>query len=150
MERLIDFSLKNRLLMIILTTIIIAGGYYSYRKLPVDAFPDVSPNLVQVFTTTEGLAPQEVEKYVTFPIEMAMTGLPGLEKIRSVSNFGLSVINIYFKDGMDIYFYRFTGEIDGIGFSHIADCKSGSIPRSVDSVAKRVRSQFSTTHTHTK
>jgi cobalt-zinc-cadmium resistance protein CzcA len=106
MERLIDFSLKNRLLMIIFTIIIIASGYYSYRKLPVDAFPDVSPNLVQVFTTTEGLAPQEVEKYVTFPIEMAMTGLPGLEKIRSVSNFGLSVINIYFKDGMDIYFCR--------------------------------------------
>lgn len=92
--------------MIVLTIIIIAGGYYSYRKLPVDAFPDVSPNLVQVFTTTEGLAPQEVEKYVTFPIEMAMTGLPGLEKIRSVSNFGLSVINVYFKDGMDIYFCR--------------------------------------------
>lgn len=106
MERLIDFSLKNRLLMIILTIIIIAGGYYSYRKLPVDAFPDISPNLVQVFTTTEGLAPQEVEKYVTFPIEMAMTGLPGLGKIRSVSNFGLSVVNVYFKDGMDIYFCR--------------------------------------------
>jgi heavy metal efflux pump (cobalt-zinc-cadmium) len=106
MERLIDFSLKNRMLMIVFMVIIIAGGYYSYRKLPVDAFPDVSPNLVQVFTTTEGLAPQEVEKYVTFPIEMAMTGLPGLEKIRSVSNFGLSVINIYFKDGMDIYFCR--------------------------------------------
>ena len=106
MERLIDFSLKNRLLMIIFTIIIIAGGYYSYRKLPVDAFPDVSPNLVQVFTITEGLAPQEVEKYVTFPIEMAMTGLPGLEKIRSVSNFGLSVVNIYFKDGLDIYFCR--------------------------------------------
>ncbi|GJQ60354.1 MAG: efflux RND transporter permease subunit [Candidatus Scalindua sp. AMX11] len=106
MERLIDFSLKNRLLMIVLTIIVIAGGYYSYRKLPVDAFPDVSPNLVQVFTITEGLAPQEVEKYVTFPVEMAMTGLPGLEKIRSVSNFGLSVVNIYFEDGMDIYFYR--------------------------------------------
>ncbi len=96
MDKLIDFSLKNRMLMIVFTVIIIAGGYYSYRKLPVDAFPDVSPNLVQIFTITEGLAPQEVEKYVTFPIEMAMTGLPGLEKIRSVSNFGLSVVNIYF------------------------------------------------------
>lgn len=106
MERLIHFSLRNRLLMIVLTIIVIAGGYYSYRKLPVDAFPDVSPNLVQIFTVTEGLAPQEVEKYVTFPIEMAMTGLPGLEKIRSVSNFGLSVVNIYFEDGMDIYFCR--------------------------------------------
>jgi len=60
--------------MIVFTVIIIAGGYYSYKKLPVDAFPDVSPNLVQIFTITEGLAPQEVEKYVTFPIEMAMTG----------------------------------------------------------------------------
>ena len=71
-----------------------------------DAFPDISPNLVQVFTITEGLAPEEVEKYVTYPIEAAMTGLPGVRTIRSVSNFGLSVVNIYFEDSMDIYFSR--------------------------------------------
>ena len=83
-----------------------AGGYWSYKRLPIDAFPDVSPTLVQVFTETEGLAPQEVEKYVTYPVEVAMNGLPGLKNIRSVSNFGLSVVNIYFEDSVDIYFAR--------------------------------------------
>lgn len=105
-QRLIQFGLENRLLMIVLSLLVLAGGYYSYRQLPVDAFPDVSPNLVQVFTVTEGLAPEEVEKYVTYPVEAAMTGLPGVEKIRSVSNFGLSVVNLYFVDGLDIYFCR--------------------------------------------
>lgn len=106
MNRTIEFVLKNRLLMIVLAALIIAGGYYSYQKLPIDAFPDVSPNLVQVFTVTEGLAPEEVEKYVTYPVEVAMNGLPNLKNIRSVSNFGLSVVNVYFEDGADIYFCR--------------------------------------------
>ncbi|HEC17776.1 MAG TPA: efflux RND transporter permease subunit [Gammaproteobacteria bacterium] len=105
-ERLIEFSLKNRLLVAVLLVIVMAAGYHSYRQLPVDAFPDVSPNLVQIFTVTEGLAPNEVEMYVTYPVEAAMTGLPGIEKIRSVSNFGLSVVNVYFRDDMDIYFAR--------------------------------------------
>jgi len=106
MNKLVELALHNRLLMVVLCLLVIAGGYYSYTKLPVDAFPDVSPNLVQVFTITEGLAPEEVEKYVTYPVEAAMNGLPGIEKIRSVSNFGLSVVNIYFRDGLDIYFCR--------------------------------------------
>ncbi len=106
MNKLIQFALLNRLLMIALGILVMAGGYASYRRLPVDAFPDVTPVLVQVFTETEGLAPEEVEKYVTYPVEVAMNGLPNLKEIRSVSNFGLSVINIYFEDGTDIYFAR--------------------------------------------
>lgn len=106
MKKIIDFALKNRLLIIVLGLIIMAAGYLSYKNLPVDAFPDVSPSLVQVFTVTEGLAPEEVEKYVTYPVEVAMNGLPNLKTIRSVSNFGLSVVNIYFEDGTDIYFAR--------------------------------------------
>lgn len=106
MDKLIDFALRNRLLIIVLGVIVLAGGYFSYKQLPIDAFPDVSPSLVQVFTTTEGLAPEEVEKYITFPVETAMNGLPNLKLIRSVSNFGLSVVNIYFEDGTDIYFAR--------------------------------------------
>lgn len=82
------------------------GGLFAFRSLPVDAFPDVTPSLVQVFTETEGLAPEEVERYVTFPVETAMSGLPRLERIRSVSNFGLSIVNIYFEDGTDVYFAR--------------------------------------------
>ena len=106
MRNIIQFVLKNRLLMVVLGVLVLAGGFYSYQQLPIDAFPDVSPSLVQVFTVTEGLAPEEIEKYVTFPVEVAMNGLPNLDRIRSVSNFGLSVVNIYFKDGTDIYFAR--------------------------------------------
>ena len=105
-ESIIQFSLRNRLLMLVIGLAVIGGGYYSARELPVDAFPDVSPNLVQVFTVTEGLAPEEIETYVTYPIETVMNGLPHVENVRSVSNFGLSVVNIYFEDGVDIYFAR--------------------------------------------
>ncbi len=106
MQSLIRFVLRSRLLVAVLGVLVLAAGYASYRSLPVDAFPDVTPALVQVFTETEGLAPEEVEKYVTYPVEVAMNGLPNLKEVRSVSNFGLSVINIYFEDGTDIYFAR--------------------------------------------
>ncbi|VAX16784.1 Cobalt-zinc-cadmium resistance protein CzcA; Cation efflux system protein CusA [hydrothermal vent metagenome] len=106
MEQIINFVLSNRLLVAVMSIMVMIAGYYSYTKLPIDAFPDVSPNLVQIFTETEGLAPEEVEKYVTYPVETAMNGLPGVAKIRSVSNFGLSVVNVYFEEGMDIYFSR--------------------------------------------
>jgi cobalt-zinc-cadmium resistance protein CzcA len=106
MQRLIQFVLLNRLLIVVLGVLVLAAGIYNYRLLPVDAFPDVTPTLVQVFTETEGLAPEEVEKYVTYPVEVAMNGLPHLKETRSVSNFGLSVVNIYFEDGTDIYFAR--------------------------------------------
>ncbi len=105
-ENLIQLGLRNQLMMVVLTILVAAGGVWTYQRLPVDAFPDVSPNLVQVFTVTEGLAPEEIEKYVTYPVEASMAGLPGVEKVRSVSNFGLSVVNVYFEDGMDIYFAR--------------------------------------------
>ena len=106
MKRLVEFALQSRLLIVVLALLVMVAGYWGYKKLPVDAFPDVSPNLVQVFTVTEGLAPEEIEKYVTFPVESAMNGLPGIKNIRSVSNFGLSVVNVYFEDRMDIYFCR--------------------------------------------
>jgi len=105
-KSLVSISLKNRLLMIILAVLVMGAGYWTFQHLPVDAFPDVSPSLVQVFTVTEGLAPEEVEKYVTYPIEAKMSGLPKVTNIRSISNFGLSVVSIYFEDGTDIYFAR--------------------------------------------
>ncbi len=106
MKQLIEYCIHARLLIAACLVLIIFGGYHSFKKLPVDAFPDVSPNLVQVFTVTDGLAPEEIEKYVTFPVETAMNGLPGIQNVRSISNFGLSVVNVYFEDGMDIYFCR--------------------------------------------
>ena len=105
-DRIIHLALRNPMLLLVLGAVVMMSGYYGYRQLPVDAFPDVSPNLVQVFTVTEGLAPEEIETYVTYPVETVMNGLPGIENIRSVSNFGLSVVNIYFEDGVDIYFAR--------------------------------------------
>ena len=106
MTKFIGFILKNRLLVMAVSLLILVAGYTSYKQLPIDAFPDVSPNLVQVFTTTDGLAPEEVEKYVTYPVEVVMNGLPNVVKIRSVSNFGLSIVNIYFEDDTDLYFAR--------------------------------------------
>src|SRR3990172_1274420 len=106
MQRLIQFVLLNRLLIVVMGVLVLAAGIYNYRQLPVDAFPDVTPTLVQVFTETAGLAPEEVEQYVTYRVEVGMNGLPRLKEIRSVSNFGLSVVNIYFEDGTDIYFAR--------------------------------------------
>jgi cobalt-zinc-cadmium resistance protein CzcA len=105
-DKIIQLSLRNRSLLLVFGFIIMVSGYFSYNQLPVDAFPDVSPNLVQVFTITEGLAPEEIEQYITYFVEAAMNGLPGISIIRSVSNFGLSVVNIYFKDDVDIYFAR--------------------------------------------
>jgi len=105
-DKLIDFSLQNRLLMVLFAIMVVIAGYRAYTQLPIDAFPDVSPNLVQVFTETEGLAPEEIEMYVTYPVEVAMTGLPGIDNVRSISNFGLSVVNVYFDDDIDIYFAR--------------------------------------------
>lgn len=96
----------GRLLAAIAALALTIGGLLAFRALPVDAFPDPSPSLVQVFTETDGLSPEEVERYVTFPVETAMSGLPEVEEIRSVSNFGLSIVNVYFKDGTDVYFAR--------------------------------------------
>lgn len=106
MRALIRHAIRHRLIILVLALGVLAAGAFSYRSLPVDAFPDVTPVLVQVFTETQGLAPEEVERYVTYPIEVAMNGLPDLKEVRSISNFGLSVINIYFQDGTDIYFAR--------------------------------------------
>ena len=106
LDKLVQLSLNNGLIVLVAVILVIAAGFRAYKSLPIDAFPDVSPNLVQVFTVTAGLAPEEVELYVTYPVEVSMAGLPGLEKVRSISNFGLSVVNIYFEDNVDIYFAR--------------------------------------------
>ena len=106
MEWPAKFSVKNPLLIITVALLTLVGGYYAFKKLPVDAFPDITPTMVQIFTETHGLAPEEVEKFVTYPLETGMNGLPSLKKIRSISNYGLSLINLYFEDGTDPYFAR--------------------------------------------
>jgi len=106
MHRLIDFSLQNKFLVLIFTAAIVAAGVYSMLPLPIDAVPDVTPNQVLVLTQAPGLGPVAVERFITFPVETAMSGLPGITDIRSVSRFGLSSVYIYFDEGTDIYFAR--------------------------------------------
>ncbi len=103
---IVDWSLRQRLLVMLGALGVVAGGGVALRTLPVDAFPDVSPVLVQVMTESPGMAPQEVEALVTYPVEVAMNGLPGVTRIQSVSAFGLSQVSVYFRDDVDIYFAR--------------------------------------------
>ena len=105
-DRVIEFSLKNRLLIVLLSLGVLGGGAFALLRLPIDAFPDVSPVLVQVITESPGLAPEEVEKLITYPVEVAMNGLPGVDHTKSISAFGISQISVYFKDDVDIYFAR--------------------------------------------
>jgi len=92
--------------VLVFAGLVVALGFSSLRRLPIDAVPDVTPNQVQILTNAPGLGPVEVEKFITFPVETAMSGLPGIEKIRSVSRFGLSAVTLYFAEGMDLYFCR--------------------------------------------
>ncbi|MCK5171881.1 MAG: efflux RND transporter permease subunit, partial [Planctomycetes bacterium] len=103
---LIQFSLKHKLLVILVFVGVCVAGVLCLFQLPIDAFPDISPNLVQVFAELEGMAPEEVEQFVTRPVEVAMRGIPGVTKIRSISSLGLSTVNIYFEDKIDIYLAR--------------------------------------------
>ncbi|MCW3701587.1 efflux RND transporter permease subunit, partial [Burkholderia cenocepacia] len=106
MDKLIDFSLRNKFLVLILTAVMVAAGVWSMLRLPIDAVPDVTPNQVLVLTQAPGLSPVEIERFVTFPVETSMSGLPGITSIRSISRFGLSSVYIYFEEGMDLYFVR--------------------------------------------
>ncbi len=106
LERLLSFSLKFRFLILIFTGLIIAAGIYSVRELAIDAVPDITSVQVQVITRTAPMGPVEVERYVTFPVETAMNGIQGVEEIRSLSRFGLSVVTVVFSDKTNLYFAR--------------------------------------------
>jgi heavy metal efflux system protein len=106
MEKIIQLCIKNRLLVVLGMLGIIVLGVVHYRKLPTDAFPDISPVMVPVFAEAHGMAPEEVERLITFPIESAMNGLPGVRQLKSTSAFGMAVVYVYFKDNVDIYFAR--------------------------------------------
>jgi len=106
LNKIILFSIKNKLLIGFFTLILIIWGGWSATKLPIDAVPDITNNQVQIITSSPSLAAQEVEQFVTFPIERVLTNLPKLVELRSISRFGLSVITVVFKDEVDIYFAR--------------------------------------------
>ncbi len=105
-DALIRFSVSNRLIVLLMVAIMAAAGAYSLINLPIDAVPDVTNVQVQVLTAAPSLAPLEVERQITFPVEVAMSGLPDIVEIRSVSKFGLSAVTIVFDDSVDTYFAR--------------------------------------------
>ena len=105
-DYIIDKAIKERMIIIVVLLCVIGYGLYEYQRLPVEAFPDVSPVMVPVFAEAHGMAPEEVERLITFPIETAMNGLPGVTQVKSTSAFGMAAVYVYFSDDTDIYFAR--------------------------------------------
>ena len=105
-ERLIRTSLEMRLIVLLAAVGVSIGGALAFHSVPIDAFPDVTPVQVQIITRAPALAPPEIERLVTFPLEIEFTNLPGKTELRSVSRFGLSVITVVFEDTVDVYFAR--------------------------------------------
>ena len=103
LSQLIEFSLKNRFMVLSLVGLMAAGGAYNALHLPIDAVPDMTNTQVTVVTDCGTLTPLEVEQYVTYPVEWTMSGLPRLQELRSVSKFGISVVTVVFDEGTDIY-----------------------------------------------
>lgn len=101
--KIVSWALNNRFLVLVLGVLLVAAGVDHMLRLPIDAVPDVTNVQVQVLTTAPALAPLEVERFITFPVESAMAGLPGIEEVRSVSKFGLSAVTVVFTEDTDIY-----------------------------------------------
>jgi cobalt-zinc-cadmium resistance protein CzcA len=125
LERLVEYTLKQKGMVIFLSLLIVTIGLYSYWKLPIDAFPDVTNIQVEVVSHADGLSAIEIERNVTYPIETAMRGLPDIEQMRSVTKFGLSIVTIVFKDDVDIYFAR------QLVFERLAEARE-KVPKGVE------------------
>ena len=106
LDKIIDSSLKNKLLVIVLFMVISFLGYRSYHTVPIDAFPDITPKQVVIYTESAGNSAEDIEKLITYPIEAAVSGMAGVKSIMSNSFFGLSYVSIFFEDEYDIYFLR--------------------------------------------
>ena len=102
-SRIVHFSVENKFLIGVLIVAMTIWGLYSFSRIPIDAIPDITDNQVQVITNSPNLAVQEVEQFITYPLEIAMANIPGVLEIRSISRFGLSVITVVFEDEVDIY-----------------------------------------------
>ena len=105
-NRIIEFSLKNRFIIVALYLMLAGWGYWALTRTPIDAIPDLSDNQVIVFTDWTGRSPKEVEDQVTYPLTTALQGLPGVRVVRGQSAFGFSMINIIFEDKVDLYWAR--------------------------------------------
>ncbi|OGU33406.1 MAG: cation transporter [Ignavibacteria bacterium GWA2_35_9] len=105
-NKIILFAVRQRMFVMLGVIALIIGGIIAANQLPIDAVPDITTNQVQIFTVAPALAPQEIERLVSYPIEIAMQNLPDIEEVRSVSKFGLSVVTVIFKENVDTYFGR--------------------------------------------
>ncbi|GAA4436288.1 CusA/CzcA family heavy metal efflux RND transporter [Bremerella cremea] len=105
-QHIIEWSLNNRFIVMLLAVVLLGAGVVSAMRLPLDAVPDLTNVQVQVLTTSPSLGPVEVEQFITFPVENALSGLPRVEEIRSISRFGLSAVTVAFEEGTDIYWAR--------------------------------------------
>ena len=105
-DKIIAYSIKHKFVIGILTVVLIGVGSYSLKNLPIDALPDITNNQVQIITTSPSLATQEVELYITYPIELAVKSIPDIIELRSVSRFGLSIVTVVFEEDADIYWAR--------------------------------------------
>lgn len=105
-EKILKFSIHNRILVILVTAAIAGYGFYTLKHLPIDAVPDITNNQIQINVVVSGLSPTEIEKQVTYPIENALAGIPGLESTRSISRNGFSQVTAIFQDKVNIYFAR--------------------------------------------
>ncbi len=106
LEKIINYSIHNKLIVLLFTAGIIGFGLYSLANIPIGAVPDVTNNQVQVITTSRNLSTQDIEQFITYPVELEMANLPGVKEIRSISKFGLSVVTIVFEDKMGTYLPR--------------------------------------------
>jgi cobalt-zinc-cadmium resistance protein CzcA len=105
-QKIIAFSVKNKLFVLLFVALLIGTGIYSIKEIPLDAVPDITNNQVQVVTVSPSSAPQEVEKFITYPLELALANLPDVEEIRSISRFGLSVITVVFAEDVPVLHAR--------------------------------------------
>jgi len=130
LSRLIQFALTQRLLVLVLTALLIGAGGYAFKKLPIDAFPDVSSTQVKIIVKAPGMTPEEVEARITAPIEVEMLGLPHQTMLRSVAKYGLTDITVDFEDGTDIYWARqqVAERLTGIWESLPSDVSGGIAP----------------------
>ena len=106
LSRIIEFSIQKKFIILLFTIFLVGFGLYSLLRISIGAVPDVTNNQVQVITTSRSLSTQDMEQFITYPIELEMANLPGVQEIRSISKFGLSVVTIVFNDDMGTYLPR--------------------------------------------
>ena len=106
LDKIIAISLQNKLIILLFSIGIVGFGVFSLTQISIGAVPDVTNNQIQVITTSRNLSTQDIEQYITYPVEIEMANLPGVKEIRSISKFGLSVVTVVFEDEMGTYLPR--------------------------------------------